>query len=123
MSESKDRSTRTISVVMVITLLGKVLGLFRDHLMAVHYGTTGMEAKAFYIASRIPRVFFDVVFASAIAACFIPVFSEYLYPKWEKRGLPLRKQLPLSDGPAHRGPHGAGHPVRPAPGDPVRGRL
>lgn len=63
---------------MVITLLGKVLGLFRDHLMAVHYGTTGMEAKAFYIASRIPRVFFDVVFASAIAACFIPVFSEYL---------------------------------------------
>ena len=63
---------------MAITLLGKVLGLYRDRLMAVHYGTTGMEAKAFYIASRIPRVFFDVVFASAIAACFIPVFSEYL---------------------------------------------
>ena len=37
-------------MVMAITLLGKVLGLFRDHLMAVHYGTTGMEAKAFYIA-------------------------------------------------------------------------
>ena len=71
LSENKDHSTRTISVVMAITLLGKVLGLFRDHLMAVHYGTTGMEAKAFYIASRIPRVFFDVVFASAIAACFI----------------------------------------------------
>ena len=68
-------------MVMAITLLGKVLGLFRDHLMAVHYGTTGMEAKAFYIASRIPRVFFDVVFASAIAACFIPVFSEYLTRK------------------------------------------
>ena len=68
-------------MVMAITLLGKVLGLYRDHLMAVHYGTTGMEAKAFYIASRIPRVFFDVVFASAIAACFIPVFSEYLTKK------------------------------------------
>ena len=66
---------------MVITLVGKVLGLFRDHLMAVHYGTAGMEAKAFYIASRIPRVFFDVVFASAIAACFIPVFSAYLTRK------------------------------------------
>ena len=69
---------------MAITLLGKVLGLYRDHLMAVHYGTTGMEAKAFYIASRIPRVFFDVVFASAIAACFIPVFSEYLTKKGKK---------------------------------------
>ena len=85
LSENKDHSTRTISVVMAITLLGKVLGLFRDHLMAVHYGTTGMEAKAFYIASRIPRVFFDVVFASAIAACFIPVFSEYLEQKGKRR--------------------------------------
>ena len=66
---------------MVITLIGKILGLYRDHLMAVHYGTAGMEAKAFYVASRIPRVFFDVVFASAIAACFIPVFSEYLTKK------------------------------------------
>ena len=69
---------------MVITLAGKVLGLFRDHLMAVHYGTAGMEAKAFYTASRIPRVFFDVVFASAIAACFIPVFSEIMTQKGKK---------------------------------------
>ena len=77
MREQRDNSTRTISVVMVITLLGKVLGLVRDRLLAVNYGT-GMEANAFYTASRIPRVFFDAVFASAIAACFIPVFSEYL---------------------------------------------
>ena len=84
MARENDHATRTISIVMVITLLGKVLGLFRDHLMAVHYGTVGMEAKAFYIASRIPRVFFDVVFASAIAACFIPVFSEYLTQRGKK---------------------------------------
>ncbi|MBQ3135205.1 MAG: murein biosynthesis integral membrane protein MurJ [Oscillospiraceae bacterium] len=77
MSGQKDNSTKTISIVMVITLLGKVLGLLRDRLLAVHYGT-GMEANAFYTASRIPRVFFDAVFASAIAACFIPVFSEHL---------------------------------------------
>lgn len=65
------------------TLLGKVMGLYRDHLLAVHYGM-GMEANAFYTASRIPRVFFDAVFASAIAACFIPVFSEYLEQKGKK---------------------------------------
>ncbi len=84
MAQEKDHSTRTISIVMVITLVGKVLGLFRDHLMAVHYGTAGVEAKAFYVASRIPRVFFDVVFASAIAACFIPVFSQYLTQQGKK---------------------------------------
>ena len=81
MARENEHATRTISIVMVITLIGKILGLYRDHLMAVHYGTAGMEAKAFYVASRIPRVFFDVVFASAIAACFIPVFSEYLTKK------------------------------------------
>ena len=66
---------------MLVTLIGKVLGLYRDRLLAIHY-STGPAASAFFTASRIPRVFFDAVFASAIAACFIPVFSEYL----EKRG-------------------------------------
>ena len=81
LAQKDENSTRTISMVMLITLVGKALGLFRDHLMAVHYGTAGMQAKAFYIASRIPRVFFDVVFASAIAACFIPVFSQIMAQK------------------------------------------
>ena len=83
MEQKKDSAARTISLVMVITLLGKVLGLYRDRLLAVHY-SVGMEANAFFTASRIPRVFFDAVFASAIAGCFIPVFSEYL-EKRERR--------------------------------------
>ena len=83
MEERQNQATKTISTVMVITLIGKVLGLYRDRLLAVHY-STGMEANAFFTASRIPRVFFDAVFASAIAACFIPVFSEYLEKKGKK---------------------------------------
>lgn len=81
MEERQSNATKTISMVMLVTLIGKVLGLYRDRLLAVHY-SMGMEANAFFTASRIPRVFFDAVFASAIAACFIPVFSEYL----EKKG-------------------------------------
>ena len=77
----RSSSVRTISFVMLVTLLGKVMGLYRDRLLAVHYGVS-MEANAFFTASRIPRVFFDAVFASAIASCFIPVFSERL----EKQG-------------------------------------
>lgn len=78
--DKRDSAAGTISIVMLVTLVGKVLGLVRDRLLAVNYGT-GMEANAFYTASRIPRVFFDAVFASAIAACFIPVFSEQLTKK------------------------------------------
>jgi len=83
MAEKQNNAAKTISVVMLVTLLGKVLGLYRDRLLAIHY-STGMEANAFFTASRIPRVFFDAVFASAIAACFIPVFSEYLEKKGKK---------------------------------------
>lgn len=74
--QSRDSQVKTISFVMIITLIGKLLGLYRDRLLAVTYGT-GMYANAFSTASRIPRVFFDVLFASAIAASFIPVYSEY----------------------------------------------
>ena len=83
MEERQQNATKAISVVMLITLIGKVLGLYRDRLLAIHYSTQ-MEANAFFTASRIPRVFFDAVFASAIAACFIPVFSEYLAKKGKR---------------------------------------
>ena len=81
LAKENDHATRTISIVMVITLIGKVLGLYRDHLMAVHYGTAGMGPRPFMWPAGFRESFFDVVFASAIAACFIPVFSEYLTQK------------------------------------------
>lgn len=81
-----NSAAKTVSLVMAVTLIGKVLGLYRDRLLAVHY-STGPAANAFFTASRIPRVFFDAVFASAIAACFIPVFSEYLEKKGKEEAL------------------------------------
>ena len=83
LEEQHSSAAKTISFMMVVTLIGKVLGLYRDRLLAVRY-STGPAANAFFTASRIPRVFFDAVFASAIAACFIPVFSEYLEQKGKK---------------------------------------
>ncbi len=81
--EEKKSPVKTVSLMMIITLVGKVLGLLRDRLLTTNYGS-GMEASAFLTASRIPRVFFDTVFASAISACLIPVFSEYLQKKGKK---------------------------------------
>lgn len=86
MSNKVNKQVRTVSIVMIITLMGKVLGLVRDRLLAINYGT-GMEANAFLTASRIPRVFFDMLFASAIAASFIPVFSESLQKKGKEYSL------------------------------------
>lgn len=79
--QQQQKNIRTMGMMMVLTLLGKVLGLVRD-MMLGHNFATGMAADAFLAASRIPRNFFDAIFASAISASFIPVFNEYL----EKRG-------------------------------------
>ncbi len=79
--EKNKSAAGTVGVMMAITLLGKILGLVRDRLLTVNYGS-GSAANAFLTASRIPRVFFDTVFASAISACLIPVLGEVM----EKRG-------------------------------------
>lgn len=75
--EKKNNHIKTIGLIMVITLLGKVLGLVRD-MMLGHNFATGMESTAFQVASRIPRTFFDAIFASAISASFIPIFNDRL---------------------------------------------
>ena len=80
-NEQKKKNIRTVGVMMALTLIGKVLGLARD-VMLGHTFATGVAATAFLTASRIPRNFFDAIFASAISASFIPVFNEYL----EKQG-------------------------------------
>ncbi len=79
--DEQKRNIRTVGVMMALTLLGKVLGLARDMLLGQNFAT-GMAADAFMTASRIPRNFFDAIFASAISASFIPVFNEFL----EKKG-------------------------------------
>ena len=83
MEEKKGAPVKAVSLMMLITLAGKVLGLIRDRLLTINYGT-GMEANAFLTASRIPRVFFDALFASAITASFIPIFNEYLVKRDKK---------------------------------------
>lgn len=86
MSEKSTSRIRVISYVMIITFAGKLLGLFRDRLLTINYGS-GMATNAFLTASRIPRVFFDAVFASAIAVSFIPVFNEYFSKKGKKEAI------------------------------------
>ncbi|MGN0983188.1 MAG: lipid II flippase MurJ, partial [Candidatus Limivicinus sp.] len=71
----KQSHMKTVALIMVITLVGKVLGLVRDMLLG-HNFATGMDSMAFQVASRIPRTFFDAIFASAISASFIPVFND-----------------------------------------------
>lgn len=88
MTKENKGAVRAVSFMMVITLVGKILGLVREQFLANNYAT-GMEANAFMIASMVPRVFFDAVFASAISASFIPVFNEYMSKKGKEEAFKL----------------------------------
>lgn len=92
MSEKGNQAVKTVSFMMLITLLGKILGLVREQLLAANYAT-GREAAAFLLASRIPRTFFDVIFASAISASFIPVFVEYLQKEGREEAFRLANRF------------------------------
>lgn len=88
MKDEKNKAIKAAGFMMVITFVGKILGLVRDQFLAGNY-SVGKEASAFLTASRIPRIFFDVVFASAISASFIPVFNEYMKKKGKKEAFKL----------------------------------
>ncbi|MCL2216843.1 MAG: murein biosynthesis integral membrane protein MurJ [Defluviitaleaceae bacterium] len=79
----------TVGLMMIIALAGKVMGLMRDRLIGVHYGTYSIEGIAFTQASLLPRLFLDIMFASVFSASFIPVFSGLLTTKGKKAAFDL----------------------------------
>ncbi len=70
----KNRSVKTVFIMMVATVLSKVLGMLRSVLLAAHYGTS-WQAEAFVTASRIPLAAFDLFLSAAILGCFIPIYT------------------------------------------------
>ncbi len=75
--DTAKKTIKTAGFMIIATLLAKVMGLARDSLFASLYGT-GDAATAYYTASRIPLLFFDIALGSAISSSFIPVFNEFL---------------------------------------------
>ncbi|TRW26266.1 murein biosynthesis integral membrane protein MurJ [Criibacterium bergeronii] len=84
MSESNNKAVKTVSCIFIITFLGKILALVRDIFLANQYGTS-MYSNAFLTASRIPRVLFDAIFASAITSSFIPIFNKSMNKEGEQK--------------------------------------
>lgn len=62
-------------------LLSRVLGVFRDHLLAKSFGATGGEGiynlDTYYAAFRVPDLLYNLLIFGAISAAFIPIFTQY----------------------------------------------
>lgn len=65
------------AIVLGTTLLSNFIGLARDKIIALHFGTS--TATDIYNASfLIPDMIFNLFVAGALTAAFMPVFSDYL---------------------------------------------
>ncbi|MCL2839480.1 MAG: murein biosynthesis integral membrane protein MurJ [Defluviitaleaceae bacterium] len=88
----------TVGIMMVVGFIGKIMGLFRDRMLVVHYGTDTAESIAFTAASVLPRVFLDIMFAAVFSASFIPVFNEYLETKGKREAFNLAARFIMMIG-------------------------
>lgn len=78
MSEQTEKKGGSLlassSIVSVMTLLSRVLGLVRDVIVAQYFGA---RADAFFVAFKIPNFFRRLFAEGAFSVAFVPVLSEY----------------------------------------------
>ncbi len=67
---------RSSTIVGVMTMLSRVLGLARDVVIANAFGA-GSSADAFFVAFKIPNFMRRLFAEGAFAQAFVPVLSEY----------------------------------------------
>ena len=83
-AESRGRALiRHGSILSLLTLLSRVLGLGREMTKAAFLGTTALS-DAFSVAFMIPNLFRRLFAEGSIAVAFIPTFKEYLLENDQK---------------------------------------
>ncbi|MFA6285126.1 MAG: murein biosynthesis integral membrane protein MurJ [Parcubacteria group bacterium] len=61
-------------VIAMAGILSRVLGLFRDRILASHFGA-GDTLDIYYAAFRVPDLIYNLLILGALSAAFIPVFT------------------------------------------------
>jgi len=80
-------SSSVSNAAFFITFFGlasRLLGLFRDRLLAATFGA-GDILDIYYAAFRIPDLIYNFLILGALSAAFIPVFTELISGKKEKK--------------------------------------
>jgi len=67
-------------IIAFFSILSRVLGLFRDRLLAGSFGA-GQVLDAYYAAFKIPDFLFNLLVLGALTAAFVPVVGGYLVKK------------------------------------------
>lgn len=72
----KKLTVSAAAIVLAITgLVSNILGLFRERLIAGHFGASH-ETDIFYASFKIPDLIFNLLILGAVSSVFIPIFIE-----------------------------------------------
>ena len=70
-------SVKGATGILIITLtFSNILGMLRDHFLAQKIPADLLDT--YYVAFRLPDLIFNILILGAIAAAFIPVFTNYI---------------------------------------------
>ncbi|MBQ3038243.1 MAG: murein biosynthesis integral membrane protein MurJ [Clostridia bacterium] len=75
-----NKMLKTAGFMTIATLLAKVLGMFRDMLIAAYFSTSYVS-DAYMTATKLPTMLFDLAIGGVITASFIPVFNGIIQKK------------------------------------------
>ncbi len=74
--EKKTSSSASKSIALSFyTFLSRILGLIRDHYMAISFGT-GFVASAFSVAYRLPNMYRNLLAEGTLSQSFMPLYSD-----------------------------------------------
>ncbi len=70
-------------VIIALTFLGSILGLFRDRALA-HFLGAGVLSDAYYLSFTIPDIILNIFVMGALGGVFIPIFIDSLHTDEEE---------------------------------------
>lgn len=74
---AKPALARSAAIIAAAFVVSRVLGLFREVIVAYHFGTGGIS-DAYVAAFRIPDLLFLVIMAGSFGSAFVPVFAGFM---------------------------------------------
>lgn len=71
----KTTLVRAASLIAIGNIASRVLGLFREVIIAYFFGATEF-VSAFRVAQQVPTMLYDLLVGGMVSSAFVPVFSE-----------------------------------------------
>ncbi len=88
MPQHMKQIARDASIVGGATLLSRILGFFRDMILAYVLGT-GIAADAFYVAYRLPNMMRRLFAEGSMTMAFVPVFTKLRQEEGDERAFAM----------------------------------